>query len=252
MNSTINFGDLTYNGGSANVPFTAAEFNRICASYNFNSLEANLVGNCGCGPFGCGMCGCCCGGCGRRFGFGYTAGFRYINFSDYFLYSTSLNGFSMTGTDPNELNYAVATTNNLFGFQVGGGLSYCVCNRLTAFVIGKAGIYDNSVTALQKVYGPAGTAVIANGPHAGENFDVRSTGLNNFAMSGQIDFGGRWMITNCLTLNFGYRVLGLSGVATTSTNIVQNNFHDVDGIASVNRCGSFLLHGAFGGLVYCF
>jgi len=251
MDSTLNMQDLTYNGGSANVPYHSAEFQQVCTQYNFNSLELNLVGNCGCGPFGCGMCGCCCGGSCRRVGFGYVAGFRYLNFSDYFLYQTSLNGFSMTGTDPNELNYAISTTNNLFGFQLGGGMSYCVCNRLTAFAIGKVGIYDNSVTALQKVYGPAGTAVIANGPHINEQFDVRTTGMNNLAVSGQLDFGARWMICNCLTMNFGYRVLGLSGVATTGSNIVQQNFHDVDGIASVNRCSSFLLHGAFAGLTYC-
>jgi hypothetical protein len=251
MDSMLNMQDLTYNGGSANIPYHSAEFQQVCSSYNFNSLEANLVGNCGCGPFGCGMCGCCCGGCGRRFGFGYTAGFRYINYTDYLLYSTSLNGFSMTGTDPNELNYAVATNNNMFGFQLGGGLSYCLCNRLTAFAIGKAGVYDNHVTALQKVYGPAGTATINTGPSINQPFDVRTTGMDNLGFSAQLDFGGRWMITNCLTLNAGYRVLGLSGVATTSTNIVQNNFHDVDGIASPNRCGSLLLHGVFAGLTYC-
>jgi opacity protein-like surface antigen len=252
MNSTINFGDLTYNGGSANVPFNSAEFQQVCRHYNFNSVEANLVGNCGCGPFGCGMCGCCCGGSCRRIGFGYVAGFRYMNFSDYLLYSSSLNGFSMTGTDPNEINYAVATNNNLFGFQLGGGLSYCVCNRLTAFAISKFGVYDNHITALQKVYGPAGTAVIANGVNAGQPFDVRSTGFDALALGGQFDVGARWMVTNNWTANFGYRVLGLSGVATTDNNIKQQNFHDVDGIATVQRCGSFVLHGLFAGATYCF
>jgi len=251
MDSTINFGDLNYNNGSANVPYHSAEFQQVCTSYNFNSVEANLVGNCGCGPFGCGMCGCCCGGSCRRIGFGYVAGFRYMNFSDYFLYQTSLNGFSMTGTDPNELNYAIGTNNNLFGFQLGGGLSYCLTNRFTAFTIAKAGVYDNHVTAVQRVYGPAGTATIANGPNAGQPFDVRTAGFETLGLASQIDFGCRWTICNPLTANFGYRVLGLSGVATTSTNIQQQNFHDVDGIAHVNRCGSFLLHGAFAGLTYC-
>jgi len=252
MNSTLDFADLNYNGGSANVPFTSAEFQQVCSSYNFNSLEANLVGNCGCGPFGCGMCGCCCGGSCRRIGFGYTAGFRYINFSDYFLYSSSLNGFSMTGSDPNEANYAVATNNNLFGFQLGAGLSYCLSNRFTLFTIGKAGVYDNHITAMQKVYGPAGTATIANGPFAGQPFDVRTAGFETLGMSAQFDLGARWMINNCWTANFGYRVLGLSGVAIAENNIQNKNFHDVDGIATVNRCGSFLLHGVFAGATYCF
>jgi len=251
MDSTLNFADLNYNGANANVPYHSAEFQQVCTSYNFNSVEANLVGNCGCGPFGCGMCGCCCGGSCRRLGFGYTAGFRYMNFSDYMLYSTSLNGFSMSGTDPNELNYAVGTNNNLFGFQLGGGLSYCLTNRFTAFTIAKAGVYDNHVTALQKVYGPAGTATINTGPNAGQAFDVRTAGFETLGVAGQMDFGARWMICNSLTANFGYRVLGISGVATAATNVQQTNFHDVDGIAHVNRCGTFLLHGVFAGLTYC-
>src|SRR5262249_6119504 len=176
-------------------------------------------------------------------------GFRYINFFDRFVFSSSPTSFTLT--DPAALNYMVATTNNLFGFQLGGGISYCVTNRLTAYVIGKAGVYDNSVTALQRVYGTQGAAVINNGNFAGQPFDVRTAPIATLATSGQIDLGGRWMITDHWTANFGYRVLGLAGVATSDVNIHTQNFHDVDGVAFTSRCGSALLHGVYAGAVYC-
>jgi ferredoxin len=249
MNSTIDFGDLDYNGANANAAFNNAEAQKVANSWGFNSVEAQIVGNCnGCGPFGCGMCGCCCGSGGGRWGFGYTAGFRYMNIFDRFIYSSSP---TFDYSDPAAANYLVATTNNLFGFQLGGGISYCVTNRLTAYAIGKAGIYDNSVTALQRVYGTQGNAIINNGSFAGQDFVVRTAPMSTLATSGQLDLGGRWMVTNNWTINAGYRVLGVAGVASVDNNIHTANFHDVDGVAFTNRCGSFLLHGVFAGAVYC-
>jgi len=248
VDSTLDFSDLSYNGANAQVPFTNSNFQQISYGYSFNSLEANLVGNSWSGgPFGCGMCGGCNG---SPWGFGYTAGFRYINFHDNFLFSASPAGTAIVG-DPSELNYSAATTNNLFGFQLGAGLSYCVTDRFTAYCISKCGIYDNSVTALQRVGGTAGNAVILNGPNTGEDFVVRTAARDTLAVSGQFDLGARWAITNNWSANFGYRVLGLAGVATTDVNVQQSQFHDVAGIASVNRNGTFLLHGLFAGATYC-
>jgi len=252
VNSLINFSDLNYNGANANVPFTNAQIQQAQSAYNFNSVEANLVGNSLCGgPFGCGMCGLCSGRAGSPWGFGYVAGFRYMNFTDRFLFSSNANSTDLVN-DPNALNYLGQFNNNLYGFQLGSGLSYCVTNRLTAYVIGKAGVYDNVVSGLQRVYGTAGNAVINNGPYTGQDFVVRTANRSTFAMSGQIDLGGRWAITNNWSANFGYRVLALAGVATADDNFQQTQFHDVDGVAFLNRSGSFLIHGAYAGATYCF
>jgi hypothetical protein len=251
VTSTIDFGDLDYDGLNANFFFTDSRTQQVAWGYNFNSVEVNLVGNSWCGgPFGCGMCGGCCGNGGSPWGFGYIAGFRYINFSDQFLFSSDPSGNYING-DPEELNYAVACTNNLYGFQLGAGLSYCVTDRFTAYCISKYGVYGNSVTALQKVYGGFGTATILNGPNTNEDFDVRTAPRATLGLAGQFDLGGRWSVTDNWSVNFGYRVLGLAGVATTDVNIRNNNFHDVDGIAAVQRNGSFLLHGAFAGATFC-
>lgn len=252
INSLIDFGSLDYNGGNANNAFTNAGIQSAQSAYSFNSFEANLVGNSLCGgPFGCGMCGCCNGNSGSPWGMGYTLGFRYINFSDSFLFSSDPAGNAING-DPAELNYLGQFNNNLFGFQLGTGISYCVSNSLTAYVIGKVGVYDNCVTGLQRVYGTAGNATINNGPFTGQDAVVRTANRSTFAMSGQIDFGARYAITNNWSANMGYRVLGLSGVATADDNFQQANFHDVDGMAFLNRSGSLLIHGAYLGATYCF
>jgi opacity protein-like surface antigen len=250
VDSLIDFSDLTYNGTPVDTIFNGAQTHQVEYSYNFNSVEANIVGNgCNGGPFGCGMCGCCNGNGGSPWGAGWVAGFRYINFSEHWMFSADPTGNAING-DPQEVNYLVQLNNNLFGFQLGGGLSYCVTDRLTAYTIAKYGIYDNSVTSLQRVYGTAGNADINNGLSVGQNFDIRGT-HNVFSQAGQLDIGGRWAATNNWSVNFGYRVLALSGVAIVEDNIRQNNFQDTDGVNFLKWYGSFVLHGAFAGATYC-
>jgi hypothetical protein len=251
VSSLIDFSGLDYNGGDANLAFSNAQIHRLESAYTFHSVEVNLVGNSMCGgPFGCGMCGCCMGRAGSPWGFGYTAGFRYMNFCDRFLFSSDTADDDING-NPEELNYLGQFNNNLFGFQLGTGLSYCVSDSFTAYVIGKVGVYDNHVTGLQRVYGSLGNADINNGPFTGQDAVVRTAGRETFAMSGQIDIGGRWAINQAWSTNFGYRVLGLSGVATTEANFQQSNFQDLDGMAFLERSGSLLLHGAYLGATYC-
>jgi opacity protein-like surface antigen len=251
LDSTIDFGDLTYNGANANTFYQNATIQEVQYGFNFNSVEANLVGNgcCG-GPFGCGMCGCCNGRGGSPWGFGWVGGFRYINFSEQFLYRSDTTDNNFNG-DATELNYAMGLNNNLFGFQLGAGLSYCVTNSLTAYSIAKFGIYDNRVSQLQTVYGTQGTATINNGPFNGDDFNVRSTD-NVFAGAGQFDLGGRWAVNDSWSVNFGYRVMALSGVAISEVNAVRDQFQNVAGIASQQTTGSFIMHGGYVGATYCF
>ena len=142
-------------------------------------------------------------------------------------------------------------TNDLFGFQLGGGLSYCVTDRLTAYSIAKFGVFDNHVTQTQQVFNTAGNATINNGPFNGQEFNVHSSD-NVLSCAGQFDVGGRYAITNNWSVNFGYRVVGLSGVAISEVNAIHNQFQNVDGIRSQQTTGSFILHGGFAGVTYCF
>jgi hypothetical protein len=210
----------------------------------------NLVGNgcCG-GPFGCGMCGCCDGRGGSPWGFGWLAGFRYINFSEDFLFSGDTTDFDING-DPTELNYAVDTENNLWGFQLGGGISRCVTNSFTAYGIAKLGLYTNHIEQSQRIFGPAGNATINNGQFAGEDFVIDASD-DDLSLAGQLDLGGRWAVNDSWSVNFGYRVLGLTGVAISEDNVAQGNFQNVLGIADTQTTGSVLIHGGYVGATYC-
>lgn len=249
LNSTIDFGDLDYNGGNANNAATGAQIQEVRYGFDFNSVEFNLLGNgcCG-GPFGCGMCGCCSGR-GSPWGYGWVAGFRYINFSENWLFSSDSADGNINGS-PTELNYDVQLNNNLFGFQLGSGLSYCLTNSLTAYAIGKMGIYNNHITQTQRVSGSAGSAVINNGPFTGDAFFVNGQD-DDLAFSAQLDVGGRWAINDQWSFNFGYRALGLAGVALAETNVAGSGFQNLLGIADTQTDGCFILHGGYLGATYC-
>jgi hypothetical protein len=250
LNSTIDFSDLTYNGASAGTNFTAAQVQEVRSGFDFNSVEFNLLGNGGCGgPFGCGMCGCCVGRAGAPWGFGWVAGFRYINFSEDWAFSSDTTDDQFNG-DPTELSYDVQLNNNLFGFQLGSGLSYCITNSLTAYAIGKVGIYNNHITQTQRVLGPAGDATVNSGLFTGDAF-LADGGDDDLAFSGQLDLGGRWAVSDRWSVNFGYRTLGLAGVATAETNVQRGGFQNMLGIADPQTGGSFILHGGYAGATYC-
>jgi hypothetical protein len=249
LNSTIDFSTLDYNGSNANTFFTNADVLEVQYRYSFHSAEVNLFGNGACGgPLGCGLTGCCMGNSGSPWGFGWVGGFRYLHLNEAFLFRGDTTDNLFDG-DPTELNYRMQLNNNLFGFQLGGGISYCVTNRLTTYAIAKFGVYDNRVTQFQTVYGTQGTATVNSGPNNGEAFIVRSTD-DVLAGAGQFDLGGRWAVNDRWSVNFGYRVMALAGVAISETNAVRSDFQNLDGIASQQTTGSFILHGGYLGATY--
>lgn len=245
--SMIDFTSLDYDNDNVQDLYDDANTHQVQYDFQFHSVEANLVGNgCNGGPFGCGRFGC--NPCGSRWGYGWVAGLRYINFRDNFLFSSDPVGYYINGDDF-EVNYLMQYNNNLFGFQVGGGVSYNLTDCLSAYATGKFGVFNNHVTGLQQVYGTLGNATINNGPFDGDEFVVNSSD-NVLAAAGQFDLGGLWRVGNHWSINFGYRVMALSGVATADTNLKTANFHDVEGIASQDAFGSVLLHGAYVGAVF--
>jgi hypothetical protein len=250
LDSMINFSDVDYNGGPASNSTTGAAIQQVNYGFNFNSVEVNLVGNgcCG-GPFGCGMCGCCYGRGGSPWGFGWVAGFRYISFNEDWLFSSDTTDTSFNG-DPTELNYRVQLDNNLFGFQLGSGINYCVTDRLSAYAIAKFGVYGNHIEHSQRIYGPAGSGVLNNGPYSGQVYQVNASD-DDLSFAGQFDVGGRWAINNSWSMNFGYRVLGLTGVAIAEDNVALGNLQNIDGISDTQTTGSLVMHGGYVGVTYC-
>jgi hypothetical protein len=250
LDSTIDFSDIDYNGGSADLFFDGAQAQQVEYDFDFHSVEINIVGNgcCG-GPFGCGICGCNCNR-GSRWGFGYLAGFRYINFTEDWLFTTDQSD-TIIDNSADELNYEVDLDNNLIGFQLGGGINYCVTDRFQTYAIARFGVYGNHIEHFQRIYGPAGAATVNNGTFNGQEYviDAEDTDL---AFVGQMDIGGRWALSQSWSVNFGYRLVGLTGVAIAEDNVAQGEFQNVLGISDTQTQGAFLMHGGYVGATYCF
>ena len=247
LDSTIDLTDIDYDFADGNAIFDGATAHRLRFDYDLHSAELNLLGNYG-GPLGCGRLGYCGTGCSERWGFGWLAGFRYINYTEDWLFSAELDDTTFDN-ETDQLNYEVDVQNNLLGFQLGLGLDYCVTHKLQAYVIGKAGIYGNMIDMQQGIYGSAGGATLNSGPLAGEFYDLDTDDLD-LAMCSQIDVGGRCALSQCWSLDFGWRVLALSGVAIAEDNVAQSNLGIAAGTGDIQTASSVIIHGGYAGLTY--
>jgi hypothetical protein len=249
--SLIDFSDLDYAGGpgaTLDTLFSPAEMHRILYKYDFNSVEVQLVGNSMMGgPFGGART---MPSMGSRCGFGWLAGFRYIDYSEGFLFSAD-NDDTTFNNDPDEAHYQVSLDNDLIGFQVGSGFNFWWTQRISTYAIGKVGIYNNHVTQLQQIYGTAGPVTINNGPNTGAEFFVESS-KDELAVVGQIDLGVRWAMNQRWAFDAGYRIVGMSGVAIAEDNVQRGNFQNLQGIADIQTQGMVLLHGGYAGVTYSF
>jgi hypothetical protein len=244
----VDFSGIDYNGNPGTLYWNNVFHQRIVTTQAINSVEWNLLGNCGCGS---GLFGCSpshCGPCGPRLGAGWMAGVRYFQFNDDFRFYSD-NADNVLDGSVNEMQYNISTRNNLFGFQVGGGLNYRVCNCFSVYGIGKAGIYGNNVIVDQALYGSAGDATVNNGPYTGTAYRFQSS-QTSLAFLGQLDLGGSYKINNCWSINGGYRMVGVSGLALTDGQI-PNNFAYIPDAQRVHDSDCLILHGGYVGASFC-
>jgi hypothetical protein len=236
---------------------TTTGIHYISRTFSYNNVEANFLGNTyawGVVPYGagCGNCNGCspCGGCGTScLQFGWLAGFRYFQFNEGFNLNTDYNDWMVGDAgDYDEMCYRVNTKNTLLGFQMGGQGSWYINNCLSLYGSGRAGVFNNHVTSSQALYGLNGDAVIATGTYAGQAY--RYTASNDsLAAIGQIDLGLRYQHGCHWSFNGGYRVVGISGVATAPGQFADN-FADPRYVRNVCASDSVILHGAYAGVQY--
>jgi hypothetical protein len=246
LDSPIDLADIDYGGGDGNAIFDGAAAHRLRYDYDLHNVELNLIGNYA-GPLGCGRLGYCGTGCGERLGFGWLAGFRYINYTEDWLLSAELDDATFDD-EADQLNYEVDLQNNLIGFQLGAGLDYCLTPSCQLYVIGKAGIFGNVIEMQQSIYGSAGDATLNTGLAAGEVYDLDADDVD-LALCSQIDLGGRYAINQNWSLDMGWRVLALSGVAIAEDNVVQSNLGSA-ATGEIQTSSSVIIHGGYAGLTY--
>lgn len=247
--SGIDFNNATYNGNPVTDLSANGFMQRGVVSQSMNNFEGNLLGQCfGNGFIGGNMASCQggnCGGatcgpgyCGPRWGCGWMMGVRYFQFNNNFtLYADGAD--EVWNDDVNEFCYHLRLDNKLWGFQVGGGWNWNVLDCFQLYGLAKAGIYNNTIDQTMYLRGAGGTGQFGDGT----DIDVRNS-ANRLAMIGQLDLGGRWQFSHHFSVNAGYRIMGVSGVALYEQNI-PTDFNDSYYARKIESDGMLLLHGAY-------
>jgi len=251
LDTTWNLTDLNYDNGVGDVGpvsdwYNGAQHHAVSSEYSINSVEINLLGQtCG----GNILNSCCSNPCGPCLSFGWSAGIRYFQFNEKFMFGADDWDTVWTGNG-GEVWYENQVTNDLLGFQLGAELNYRFAKCWSVFVNGKAGVYGNHATNTQGVWGSNGFATINNGGYTGDEYCFTSS-TTDLAMLAQIDLGVKWQINCNWSLTAGYRVVGVSGVALYADQI-PTDFSNLDVIRDIDTNGSLLLHGGFAGVEFCF
>jgi hypothetical protein len=238
---------LEYDNGVNNYDMrtwmtTTTGTHEVRRSSDFNNVEANFLGNSyawGLAPYSGGPCGC-----GPRMQYGWLAGFRYFQFNDHTTFYIDYDD-TMIDFDDNEFRYRLNTRNSLYGFQMGGQANLALNNCWSLYGSGRAGVFNNHINHSQLIEGSNGYAMISAGNYAGQAYHVNSS-RNALAGIGQLDAGVRYNVSCRLSLNAGYRVVGVAGVATSDGQFTDN-FADPRQAAYIRADNSVILHGGYFG-----
>lgn len=223
--------------------------------------DCGYCGGAGCGScsasaakFATGPCGLIAPTCGSRFNVSWLAGFRYFHFTDNLQYAASLDD-TMVNRAADDLYYNVDTTNDLFGFQLGSRMDYCLGQRFNLYSNGKVGVYNNHSRMMTRL-GTDMQIAYLNDPRMPAN--PNNGGLYNFdemkdtiAFMGEIGSGVGVRLSPKWTGTVGYRAVYVSGVATAPDN-VRETFANFNDIANYNTSSSLILHGMNVGAQYNF
>ena len=153
------------------------------------------------------------------------AGFRYVNWHE------DLN--AAFDTAPGPVNLVDHTSNNLFGFQIGGDWKQKFGDRFGIELGGKAGIYGNR----SELDGSGFVPGVGSG-------DVNTAAWRT-AFVGELSLVGTYNLTTYLKFRAGYEAMWIQGLALAPDQISPTNFLAAP---SINSRGGVFLHGAIVGL----
>jgi hypothetical protein len=171
-------------------------------------------------------------------------GFRWFQAKDEFEMAYNVDG--AVGYQAADLYENVEVENNMFGYQFGGRLTYCLNSRLNLNIGGKFGIYGNHAEMRHRV-GTLTETAYRNGV-ATDLIDTESSDTV-LATLGELDLGIGYRIGCAWTVRGGYRLMGMSGVAT-SVDSLPANYYSVASSGKVHADDSYILHGGYVGLEY--
>jgi len=193
-----------------------------------------------------GACGPIAGAQCSPLRFAWFGGVRWFQFNDNLQYATSQDDAIIgNGSD---FYYRNNVRNDLVGFQLGGLANYCCGSRLGLYAGTRFGVFNNR-TQFDTFAGNSTTAAtVQNGTYVGQAYNLMST-ENNVAFLGEGEAGGRVRVSNGWSATCGYRLIGVSGVATAPGQIPYD-FSRIDDARDIRTNDALLLHGITIGALY--
>ncbi len=173
-----------------------------------------------------------------------SQGFRWFQIKDSMELAYNIDGTA--GYQAEDIYDNIDVENNLYGYQFGSTLSYCFGSRLGINLGGKFGVYGNNVEVQHRLGTETQVAYLN-----GDNTQLIDTDSSDTVLStlGELDLGLGYRISNAWTVTGGYRVMGITGVATAVDSYPQN-YSSVAASSVVHASDSYLLHGAYCGLQF--
>jgi hypothetical protein len=146
-------------------------------------------------------------------------GFRYFDFDESLQYASG----SDSGTGPRSVSFNSAVENSLFGLQVGGRSEFNLFRKINGSVGLKVGGFYTRARSNRSITGRfadgrAFDPSIQNGTTSVNGFDF-SSGENDISFLAELDLGLIYQLSQSSRLRFGYRRIGISGLAFASNNI---------------------------------
>lgn len=169
-----------------------------------------------------------------------SQGFRWFRFEDELHFA----GRSAETLAFDDQFYNGRTRNDLLGYQIGGRWNYCVNRRINLGIAAKVGVYGNRVEVAQRLGGQLAAAqFLSADTDSRVDADQRDRDTV-LAGLGEIDLGIGIRLTDGLTIRGGYRMLSVTGVATT-TGSLDDELYSPNLSARSASNESLLLHGAY-------
>jgi hypothetical protein len=158
-------------------------------------------------------------------------GLRYFDFDESLAYSTG----SDSGDGPRSASFNQSVENSLFGLQGGGRSEFNIVGRFSGSFGLKLGAFYTRARSNRRIFGEfadgsAYNPSIQNGTTGVRGYDF-SDSESDVSFLAELDFGLMYQINQSSRLRFGYRRLGISGLAFASNNIP-------DDVANVQQLGA--------------
>lgn len=171
-------------------------------------------------------------------------GFRYFDFDESLQYASS----SDSGTGPRTVSFNSSVENSLFGLQTGGRSEFNLFRRINGSVGLKLGAFYTRARSNRSINGRFADGSdfdpsIQNGTSGVNGFDF-SSGENDVSFLAELDLGLIYQLNQSSRLRFGYRRIGISGLAFASNNI-PDDLADIAQLNETNDSQALRLRGIY-------